>query len=251
MSESYRALCSDFYVNQKLQVKLDLPRDRGTLLELFERVRKQFPGMATFRRYKEELALESPQSDTPHRWLAIRGNNIRTGSVNAASFQECYQLHRTILELAPMYLTISPLDIDCIELLFGFDLLASGSHDQIVYEALYAGSPLASLLDVAGTRPIDCQPVMAIGIPTKSGREIEAFFEVKTRSRHAAVSPEGDSPDPISVYLTLRRFGSVADIKELSTIFDDLARIGEELIDTRVIPRLLVPLRNAITPYNH
>ena len=26
MGESYRALCNDFYVNQKLQVKLDLPK---------------------------------------------------------------------------------------------------------------------------------------------------------------------------------------------------------------------------------
>lgn len=251
MTESYRALCSDFYVNQKLQLKLDLPKDRGTLLEMFERIRKQFPAMGSFRRYKEELALESPLSDTPHRWLAVRGTNIRTGSVNAESFEECYKLHRAILELAPMYLSISPLDVDCIELLFGFDLLASGSHDQIVFDALYANSPLAHLLDIEGTRPIDCQPVMAMAVPTKSGRDIEAFFEVKTRSRHSAVSPEGDSPDPISVYLTLRRHGSITDLKELPLIFNELALLGEELLDSRVVPKLLVPLRNAITPFNH
>ena len=34
MSESYRALCSDFYVNLKLGVKMELPRGRDTVLEL-------------------------------------------------------------------------------------------------------------------------------------------------------------------------------------------------------------------------
>ena len=248
MAESYRALCNDFYVNQKLQVKLDLPKDRGTVLELFERIRKQFPAMGTFRRYKEELALESPQADIPHRWLAIRGNHIRTGTVNAPNFEECYRLHRAILELAPMYLSISPLDVDCVELLFGFDLQAPGSHDQIVFDTLYANSPLAGVLDIPGARPIDCQPVMAVSVPSTLGREIEAFFEVKTRSRNAAANAEGDSPDPISVYLTLRRFGSVTDLKDLHHIFVELTRIGEELLESRLIPRLIVPLRDAMTP---
>jgi len=57
MSESYKALCSDYYVNLKLQLKLELPRNRETVLDLFERVRKQFSSMSSFRRYKDELAL--------------------------------------------------------------------------------------------------------------------------------------------------------------------------------------------------
>src|SRR3982750_3158111 len=82
MSESYRALCTDFYANQKIAVKMELPRTRETVLDLFERVRRQFPGMSSFRRYRDELALESPQSEMPHRWLAVRNTNIRSGVVN-------------------------------------------------------------------------------------------------------------------------------------------------------------------------
>src|ERR1044071_1206808 len=59
MSESYRALSSDFYVNLKLNLKLDLPRERQTILDLFDRVRRQFPSMNQFRRYRDELALEA------------------------------------------------------------------------------------------------------------------------------------------------------------------------------------------------
>ena len=66
MASSYRALCSDFYINQKMSVKLDLPRGRETILDLFERIRHTFPTMASFKRYKDELALESPTDDEPH-----------------------------------------------------------------------------------------------------------------------------------------------------------------------------------------
>ena len=45
MSESYKALCNDFYVNMKLALKLELPKSRETVLDLYERVRKQYPAM--------------------------------------------------------------------------------------------------------------------------------------------------------------------------------------------------------------
>src|SRR5262245_22124845 len=168
MTESYKALCTDHYVNQKIAVKMELPRSRETVLDLFERVRKQFPSMASFRRYKDELALESPQTDMPHRWLAIRANTVRSGVVNAPTPDEAYTLHRQILDLAPAYLSISPLDIDFVELLWGFDLAAGGNHDAIVLEALYAGSPLAALLDIPGSKPLDCQPLVGLAVGSRS-----------------------------------------------------------------------------------
>ena len=72
MTESFRALCNDFYVNLKLSVRMELPRTRETVLDLFERIRRQFPHMNAFRKYRDELALESPQTEMPHRWAAIR-----------------------------------------------------------------------------------------------------------------------------------------------------------------------------------
>ena len=161
MSESYRALCTDFYVNQKVAVKMELPRTRETVLDLFERVRRQFPGMSMFRRYRDELALESPQSEMPHRWLAVRNTNIRSGVVNPTSMEEGYSLHRHLLEIAPAYMSISPLDIEYVELLYGFDLAASGNHDAIVLDALIPGSPLSALLDIPGAVPVDAAPLVA------------------------------------------------------------------------------------------
>jgi len=246
MTDSYRALCSDSYVNMKLSVKLELPRGRDTVLEMFERVRKQYPGMGTFRRYREELALESPQTDLPHRWLAVRSNTVRSGSVNAPTLDAAYGLHRLVLESAPFYLNVSPLDVDYVELLYGFDLSASGNHDSIVFDALWAGSPMARLLEGDDARPIDCQPL--IGVSFGSRADVEVYFEVKTRagSTHGAPRDPEHAHDPISVYLTLRKFGAVQDLKDLPAVLSKLSSRGEELVESSVVPTLLVPLRDAI-----
>lgn len=247
MSDSYKALCTDFYVNQKLAVKLELPRTRETVLDLFERIRRQFPSMKAFRRYRDEYALESPQSEMPHRWAAMRNNHIRTGTVNPPSMVEAYALHKHVLETAPAYMSISALDVDYVELLYGFDLAAMGNHDAIVLEALIPGSPLSALLDIPGSRALECQPM--VGLTLGEGREFQVYFEVKTRP--AAGQPrDPEGGDPISVFLTLRKMGPIDDVKELPRVLSLLAEKGEELVQQRVIPGLLVPIREAIASGN-
>ena len=254
MTEGYRALCSDFYINQKLSVKLDLPRSRETMLDLFERVRKQYPGMASFRRYKDELALESALDDPPHRWLAVRSSNIRSGVVNPETTEDGYGLHRVVLEVAPYFLSISPLDLEYIELLYGFDLACSANQDALVARALLEGSPLASLLDVDNAIPLDFQPLVGLlalqpdaGGDGASSNHTEVHFEVKTRSTIASVIEPDRVVEPISVYLTLRRYEPVTDLKRLAQMFDELAEIGEEIASSRVLPYLVAPIREAIS----
>jgi hypothetical protein len=240
MPESYRALCSDFYINQKLSLKLDLPRERQTVLDLFDRVRRQYPAMSQFRRYKDEVALESEAASDQNRWVAIRTNNIRSGTVNPAALADAYALHSHVLDVAPFFLSISPLDVDFLELLYGFDIQTERSQDEVVYEALLAHTPLAALLDMPDARVTDCQPLYTMSVKDEQG-EIEVSYEVKTRS--AGRGGRGD--EPISVYLTLRRFAPVAEIRQLPGVLSAMARLGEELVDGRAVPHLVVPIRDA------
>jgi hypothetical protein len=247
MASSYRALCSDFYVNQKVSVKLDLPRGRDTILELFERVRREFRSMGTFRRYRDELALESPPSDHPHRWLAVRSGNIRSGVVNPDTFEDAYALHTCVLEVAPYYLSISPLDIEFVEVLYGFDLHIPGNHDQVVADALLEGSPLATLFDSDRATPVDFQPLVGLALRSDGGAgppDTEAHFEVKTRSSPGSTD-DAPNAEPVSVYVTLRRHEPVSDLKHLADVFGQLSRLGQDLIETRAIPSLITPLREA------
>ncbi|MBK7405582.1 MAG: hypothetical protein IPJ41_13380 [Phycisphaerales bacterium] len=126
-------------------------------------------------------------------------------------------------------------------MLFGFDLAAGGGQDAVVAETLLGGSPIAQLLETDGARLIDCQPVL--GFSLAGG--VEAYFEVKTRPASAR-RERGE--EPISVYLTLRRAGPVDELKQLTEIFDDLSMRGEEIVETRVLPTLVNPIRRGIIP---
>lgn len=243
--DSYKALCSDMYVNLKLAFHSELDATRQVTVEFFDRLRKEFPTLQTFRHVNGEMAIESAPGTTPQHWVAVRGNCVRAGAVNPESFEEAYRLHAAVLELAPYYLGISPLDIDYYEALFGFDIEATGDHDRIVFESLLRGSPLATLVEDMGMAPIDAQPVLGValrgaGIPIRA----EAYFEIKTRPN--GIDRAGDS-EPISVYLTVRRHGPMEDVSTPKLEFSDLGRCGEHIIEASVMPRLVQPIRAHLT----
>ena len=229
MSTSYGALCSDFYINAKLALKMDLPNGRETVLDLFERVRRQRPEMNRFKRFRGELALESADRDGAYEWVALRKNSVRTGTVNPASMDEAAEVHRLALETAPFYLSINPLDVEYVEVLLGFDLEAQGNHSAIVYNALYADTAAAKLVAPDETTPVDIQPFFGVSLSPQ--HDVHAYFEVKARTTardHAATASE--TPDePISVYVTVRSMKPLADIHDLPAVFDHLLAEAEHL----------------------
>ncbi len=252
MPTSYGALCTDFYVNQKLALKLDLPGERETILHLFDRIRRSEPAMERFRRFDDELALESSRREAEYKWLALRRTSIRTGHVNPQSMEQAYRFHRLVLEVCPFHLTISPLDVDYLELLFGFDLECAGNHDEVVYDALMGQSPLGKLLrlpqafrGVEGAKIIDVQPVF--GMQLSPGGELQAFFEVKTRQRGRRGNARRYRNEPISIFLTIRRYGPISDIKDLGQDFNQLKDCAELLATERLVPDLLTPIARHIT----
>ncbi len=247
MASEYAALCNDFYINARLNLKMDLPMRRDTVLSLFDRVRRERPAMERFRRYSNELALES-RPDGPagaYEWLAVRRTSVRSGSVNPAGDRHAHELHRVILASAPFYLDIPPLDIEHLEVLFGFDFLAAGNHDAIVFNALMAQTPLAAIVEGRTVAPVDFQP--SFGIALNEACDLQAYFEVKTRTSTAEVRAGDFREEPISIYVILRKEGPIGDIKQLPGVYDSLVVRAEELLDQRIVPNLLVPIRDAIS----
>ncbi|MFO0895068.1 MAG: hypothetical protein U0574_08985 [Phycisphaerales bacterium] len=245
MSADYGVWCRDFYVNQKLALKMDLPAGREPVLELFDRLRRQEPRLKHFHRYEQELVLESDEDDRTYTWVTMRQTSLRSGVVNPASLQEAYRLHRGVLELAPFYISISPLDVEHLELVFCFDFEAHGNRDEIIWDALLAESPLAALVDPQRERPIDVQPF--VGFSLTPGGELQAFFEVKSRSRTGEPGGGRGADEPISVYLTVRRQGPLGSPAEMLAAFGGLAGHAERLAEERVIPHIVKPIHDAIT----
>lgn len=245
MTTSFGALCTDFYVNHKLAVKMDLPSDRETILHLFDRIRADHPSMKRFRRFSDELSLESSRRDGAYRWIALRRNSVRTGHVNPQSLDEAYELHRLVLKLAPYNLSISPLDVEYQELMFGFDLEAKANQNEIVFDALFADSPVGSLLEGSGGTPTDIQPIFGFSL-TERG-DLQAFFEVKTSTSQAQIRAGKFRTEPLSIFLTLRKSGPIDDPEDLLTNFELLRRHGEQLASERLVPDLLTPISRAIS----
>ncbi len=244
MATSFGALCTDFYVNHKLALKMDLPSERETILHFFDRMRKSLPAMNRFKRYDGELALESVRKDASYTWLALRRNSIRTGHVNPESMSDALGFHKFVLELAPYHLTISPLDVDHVELMYGFDLECRQNHDAVIFDALYGQSPLANLLPEQAERILDVQPVF--GQALNDTGNLQAFYEIKTRPKTRRGSSKRYRGEPISLFLTIRQYGPVEDLKDLVATIDTLNQHAEALATEKLIPDLLTPIAQHI-----
>ena len=137
MRNEYSTFATDFYINQRLNLKMDLSMRRDTVLSLFDRVRRDQPTMDRFKRYTDELALESrPEggdvTGTTQQWVAVRKTSVRSGSVNPESRRSTAAgCTGSALESALVFSWTSARSISTIfEVLYGFDLMATpGNHD--------------------------------------------------------------------------------------------------------------------------
>lgn len=245
MSNPFSAFCDDFYVNMRLGSQLQLPHSRETVLHLFERVQKTFPKMTRFRKSENgDFNLEEDRSGQQYRWLSLENKRLAAGHVNPESIEEAMKLHTMVLEQAPYQLGISPVEIDYLDALFGFDLSFAGNHDEIIAESLMAESPLTCLGDEAGAKAIDFQPTVTMSLSDDC--RLQARIDVVTRTNSYQVRTGDYSEDVISVYFILRRYWGDKPKEPLEAMFAQLTERAEQLCMTYVVPRILKPVSSAI-----
>ena len=153
-------------------------------------------------------------------------------------------VHRLILDVAPFFLSISPLDVEFIELVYGFDLRAERNRNEVVFDALLAESPLARLIDHGHEAVLESQPFLGFSLNEKC--DLQAFVEVKTRGKSTEVTTGRFDDEPISVYLTVRQYGGLKSVSDFMTVFGSLAGHVERLAEDRVVPHIVLPIRETI-----
>jgi hypothetical protein len=253
MPTSYGALCTGFTASQKLLVSMTLPADREPVLGLFERVRKQRPALRRFKRYSNELALESgalpanglrnedPSSSDSEEWVALRKRSVRSGSVNPSSMKSAKDLHTLVLQTSPFYLGINPLEVEYLEVTFAFEMEATGNHNQIVAEALLGNGPLAKFVEKEmeehGAHAIDIQPF--VGLVFGKALDIEAYLELKTKPGPGAkaIATSGDEFDD-----SYSSHGDPRSIEFDADSEDDEASSDDEPITVNLTVRRVGPL---------
>lgn len=241
----YSSFCQDFYVNMRVNTQLALPHNRETVLHFFERIQKEFPTMAQFKRYENgDFNLEEDRRNGSYRWVRLESKRLVAGFVNPPALDGALTLHKFLLELAPYHLGISPLEVEHLEVLFGFDLSFRGNHDDVVVESLYSDSPLACLLDEPGARAVDVQPSVAVSLSDDC--RLQARVEVLTRTDNYQVRTGDYNDEEISVYLTVRRYWGDRPREPMAKIFADMFERADQLAGSRVVPRVLRPISTAI-----
>lgn len=243
---TFGTFCDEFYVASRLFFKLDLNPSREALLHFCEQVRRTFPSMTRFRRREDGVMIldEQQQQQNGRRYLRLDTQALRLGHIDPSSRSAVSTFAEMILSHAPCHLSLSDLDYDYLEVVYGFDLEYAGNHDELLAETLLGDNPLSAALLGDDYRVIDCQPCLGVALSEDCG--IQAYLEARARTSMQELRSAEYETQLLSIYLTMRCDFRDGAPGELCAVHRDLLRKGEEICTNRVVPQIVLRLREAI-----
>src|ERR1700704_3924994 len=241
----YTSLCDDFGVYIYLNTKMELPSRRETVLHFFDSLQKTFPTMTDFEcRESGEYVLEEDRDLGSYRWVTLENKRFCSGYVNPPTVEAADAHHERVLEVAPFHLDFNPIDCEALDVLFAFDFIYSGNHDEVVAEALGLNTTLESLLQMPGSRVINYEPSMMLALDEACRLQCRLSIETRTNAYQIRT---GQFPEaPISVYFTVRQYWGRQPYKEFTESYRNQRRTLQELVDSHVIPAIVRPLAQTI-----
>lgn len=245
MSINVNNPADDFFVNLNLQTTMQLPDSRETVLHFCEALQREFSCMCSFfQRETGEYVLEGDRESGTYPWLELQPNRMTAGYFNPPSLEDAYHLHKWLLDRSVYFLGISPLDIECLDILYGFNLEYRGNRDAIVAEALLNGCPLAMFITEGANKCVEAEPSLVISLDDDCYNQ--AKLTIETRSNSYQVRTGQYEDEPISIYLTVRGYPAPTKALEPKAAFDRQCEAGEDLCNRIIIPQLVQPLAAAI-----
>jgi hypothetical protein len=242
---SYSTFSDDFYVNLNLNTEMDLPSTRETVLHFFEQLQKKYPTMRNFYcRERGEFVLEEDKDQGQYRWTTVETRRVLSGQVNPDSVSDALDQHRCVLELVPYCLSISPLDCESLNLMYGFDYTYRGNHNQLIAEALGVIPAYEKMLDVPGATVIANEPTLQLALDDEC--RIQCRISIETRTSAYNVRTGEFPEEQLSVYLTARRYGSLDSGETFVSAMERLSEICGEMVDDYLVDQVLRPLQQAI-----
>ncbi len=243
---SYASLCDDFGVSTYVHGKLEMPTGRETVMHFFEAVQKASPKMTEFeKRNDNEYMLEEDREAGSYRWASLDHRRLCAGYVNPPTLDDADVHNERILEIAPYHLDISGMQTESMDVLYYFDFLYQGNHDEVVAEALTYGTPLEGLIQIPAARVLHYQPTMMLALD--EGCQLQARLSVETRTNAYQVRTNSFPESPVTVYFTVRQFWGKQPFKTFAESYHNQRRILDELVSTYVVPQVINPLAKAIS----
>lgn len=241
----YTALSDDFYINMNLGTEMELPQQRDTVLHYFEQIQKKYPSMRKFYcRDKRDFVLEEDRDRSQYRWVTVESRRLCSGQVNPASVEDAVAQHKLVLELAPFMLSLSPLDCEALDLLFGFDFTYRGNHNQLVAEALGTSPALEKMLDMPGATAVNFEPSITLSLSEDCRLQVRVGIETRTNAFQIRTGEYAE--EQLSVYVTARQYGSLDPGMSYVEVIDRLAQVCGEVVEHCVAESVLRPLQRTI-----
>ena len=193
---------------------------------------------------KQDFVLEEDKDKGSYRWATIEHRRVCSGYVNTTSVETALEQHRLALELAPYMLSVSPLDCEALDVLFGFDFTYRGNHNQLVADALGVSPAVEKFLELPGSSVINYEPSITLAVDEDCRTQCRLSIENRTTAYQART---GEFPEEqLSVYVTARQYGSLGPDRTYVETMDRLAQLCRDVVDSYVIDNVLRPLQRAI-----
>jgi hypothetical protein len=245
MDVDFSNVADDFFVNLSLQTTLPLPRSRETVLHFCEAVQKQFADMTSFyQREGGEYVLEGDREEGCYRWMELQPHQLAAGYFNPPSLADAYSLHQWLLERCVYFLGVSGLDVEALDVLFGFNMDYRGNRDAVVAEALLAGSPMGMLAGDPRMRPTEFEPNVVVALDEQC--YLQARLSLETRSSSYQIRTGQYEDEPISVYFTVRRYPVPGETIDPAASFSQQSDVCEDLVSRIIVPNVIQPIVTVI-----
>jgi hypothetical protein len=246
MANSYAALCDEFYINMRLGTQMKMATDRATIIAFFERMQRLYPEMVNFHQDARhgESSIEENRSNNSYRWLSMEPNRLSSGHLNPDGPADAYKYNKSVLETVPYYLAVSAVDLDYLDVLWGFDFQCKGNHHELIAEALLGESPIGKLMEAPGAKGINFELSGIVSLSDDARTHARVWAEPRTTPAHVR---SGDYPDEmLSLYVILRQWSGGRRLPELHDVHGQLIEQGEKFMEQHVISGFLSPIRDAI-----
>lgn len=245
MNSDFGNYSDDYFINFDLHTSLPLPQGRETVLHFCEAVQKQFPDMTDFhQRENGEYALEGDRSGGSYRWIGMEARRFSAGAFNPTEAEDAYAMHAWLLDRSRYFLGVSHLDIESLDLVYGFNLDCTSNRDEIVHEALLSGSRLASFLNETDATALNVEPVFIVALDCDCA--LQARLAVETHNSTYQVRSGVFEEEPISIYFTVRAHPQPGRKFDMLESLTHQTEIAEDIVEKVVVPNIVYPIASAI-----
>jgi hypothetical protein len=241
----YGSYSDDYYVNLNLNTEMDLSQNRETVLHFFEQIQRSYPTLKNFYgRERGEFVLEEDKDKGSYRWVSLEARRVSSGQVNPQSVEEVLKQHALVLDTVPYALSLSSLDCESLNIMFGFDFTYRGNHNELLAEALGICPAFEKLSQIEGATLVGHEPSIQLAFDSDCRTQCRLGVETRTSAYHIRT---GEYPEEqLSVFLTARRYGSLEPGEDYVTSMKRLAALCTDIVDNYVVDNVLRPLQQAI-----